>query len=221
MQHLEGSHPALYVWSKNRLLAQLLAAEIEEISGHSVHIITHVTLPLKEFLEDASEHLLFCDCWQEDVTQVVKRLNGLAKDVQGTVRFALVNVEKASSLAQVISKVQIDGIFRSKDPLTTIRKGIRGLLDGELWLSRDLMQQTLQSARRGNNESLSTEPLLTSREKEILQNIAAGYSNQEIAKRLYISINTVKTHVSNIYAKINAPNRIQAILWATKYLDTL
>jgi DNA-binding NarL/FixJ family response regulator len=52
---------------------------------------------------------------------------------------------------------------------------------------------------------------LTPREHEVLQLIAQGYSNQEIAERLYVSLNTVKTHVSNLLAKLESERRTQAV----------
>ncbi len=47
---------------------------------------------------------------------------------------------------------------------------------------------------------------LSTREEEVLKLLAAGCSNQEIAKQLYISQNTVKTHIKNIYAKMGGVN---------------
>ncbi len=55
---------------------------------------------------------------------------------------------------------------------------------------------------------------LTSREKEILNFVAKGSSNQEIADKLYIREVTVKTHLNNIFKKLNVTNRTQAVLLA-------
>jgi DNA-binding CsgD family transcriptional regulator len=52
---------------------------------------------------------------------------------------------------------------------------------------------------------------LSNREYEILQLLAKGYSNAEIAKRLYLALSTVKTHVSNIFVKMDVKSRAQAI----------
>ena len=52
---------------------------------------------------------------------------------------------------------------------------------------------------------------LSEREMEVLQSIVDGLSNQEIAGRLFISLNTVKTHIKNLYTKLNATSRTQAI----------
>jgi LuxR family maltose regulon positive regulatory protein len=58
--------------------------------------------------------------------------------------------------------------------------------------------------------------LLSERELEVLQWLAAGVSNREIGRRLYITESTVKTHVYNIFGKLNVCNRTQAALQARK-----
>jgi NarL family two-component system response regulator LiaR len=58
---------------------------------------------------------------------------------------------------------------------------------------------------------------LTPREIEVLQLIATGLSNREIAERLVISQKTVKVHVSNILGKLNLSDRIQAAIYAVKH----
>ncbi|MGG0239726.1 response regulator [Bacillus rhizoplanae] len=59
--------------------------------------------------------------------------------------------------------------------------------------------------------------MLTKREKEVLREIAKGRSNKEIAAELHITEQTVKTHVSNVLAKLNVDDRTQAALYAVKH----
>lgn len=57
---------------------------------------------------------------------------------------------------------------------------------------------------------------LTNREYQILKLIVQGHSNSDIAEQLFLSISTIKTHVSNLYTKMNVKSRIQAINMAKK-----
>lgn len=52
---------------------------------------------------------------------------------------------------------------------------------------------------------------ISTREYEVLKLIAMGYSNREIADKLFVSTNTIKTHTSNLFSKLNARRRTQAI----------
>jgi DNA-binding NarL/FixJ family response regulator len=52
---------------------------------------------------------------------------------------------------------------------------------------------------------------LTNREYEVLQLLVQGHSNAEIAEKLFLSLSTVKTHVSNLFVKMEVKNRIQAV----------
>ncbi len=61
-----------------------------------------------------------------------------------------------------------------------------------------------------------TEFYFTNREKNIIEYIKLGYSNKQIAKTLYISLGTVKQHVSNIINKANAINRVNLIFILAK-----
>jgi DNA-binding NarL/FixJ family response regulator len=55
------------------------------------------------------------------------------------------------------------------------------------------------------------------REREVVEKLAEGFSNREIARHFNISPHTVKTHTYNIYTKINVENRLQASLWLGRH----
>lgn len=59
---------------------------------------------------------------------------------------------------------------------------------------------------------------LTLRELEVMKAMQQGASNQDISQMLYISENTVRTHIYNIFKKIAVKNRTQAVKWADAYL---
>lgn len=96
---------------------------------------------------------------------------------------------------------------------------LRALERGEAAISRVMMKRVLEEFAQ-STPPVSQEPSpligLTSREIEVLQELADAITNQEIANRLYISENTVKNHVHNILEKLNLSNRREAIEFARK-----
>lgn len=64
--------------------------------------------------------------------------------------------------------------------------------------------------------TLAESELLSEREKEVLILLAAGHTNAEIAEKLFVSSNTVKTHLSNLYLKLDVNRRTQAVQKARK-----
>jgi DNA-binding NarL/FixJ family response regulator len=96
--------------------------------------------------------------------------------------------------------------------------GIRAVHAGESLLSPSLTGRVVESFQRssavldpGSRQLLGT---LTNREKEILQLIARGLSNAEMAGELHVSETTVKTHVSRVLMKLGLRDRVQAVIYA-------
>lgn len=96
---------------------------------------------------------------------------------------------------------------------------LRALERGEAAISRVMMKRVLEEFAQ-STPPVSQEPSpligLTSREIEVLQELADGITNQEIATRLFISENTVKNHIHNILEKLRLSNRREAIDFARK-----
>lgn len=79
-----------------------------------------------------------------------------------------------------------------------------------VWLGKALFKQKPKHADTAS-ESLGEVPEISKREKEVLELICKGLSNQEIADRLFISLPTVKSHVSNLFSKFDVKRRTQLI----------
>jgi NarL family two-component system response regulator LiaR len=101
-------------------------------------------------------------------------------------------------------------VSRSCDP-ELLEKALRAVKRGEVWISHRASSQLLKKlVRRGHQEEIGE---LTRREWEILALVAAGKRNKEIASRLCVSENTVKTHLYAIYRKLHASTRMEAALF--------
>ena len=110
----------------------------------------------------------------------------------------------------------IRGLFYQQDTQHTMNRGFAAILQGEIWVPREALLSWMQNgSRRDKTTSLNG---LSDREASVLNLIGAGLSNKEISEQLYISTNTVKAHLYNIYKKIEVNNRLQAALWASENL---
>ncbi len=94
-----------------------------------------------------------------------------------------------------------------------IAHAVRTVAAGESLLFPEAIRR-LVSARTSGGTHARAAKKLTRREAEVLRLIATGLSNQDIAAALVISLETVKTHVGNIFGKLGAGNRSQAVVIA-------
>ena len=76
---------------------------------------------------------------------------------------------------------------------------------------------TLVAYRRRHGGTARVGVRLTDRETTILELVGTGVPNQEIADRLYLSLNTVKTYIRSAYRKIGVTRRAEAVLWAVHH----
>jgi len=95
---------------------------------------------------------------------------------------------------------------------------IRAVVDGEIAITPSLVRAVVDHVRNAGRRQLS-QPVpgvdeLTEREREVLEYLAAGRSNAEIAEALFLSEATVKTHLSRVLAKLGVRDRVQAVIAA-------
>jgi len=91
---------------------------------------------------------------------------------------------------------------------------VRGAAAGEAVLSPALLSRLMSRVHRGAEPRLGAD--LTARELEVLGLVAEGLSNAAIAKRLWLSVNTVRNHVANLLGKLGVHSKLEALAVATR-----
>lgn len=212
------SDNSVHIVSKNALQNELFISFLEKETALKITSSPSLAeVPQPEAQHDAKQ-LLLLDCMGLEPDQIWMKL-GIGSEINpARTLIALFNVEKGRDLESESVDRGIRGIFYINEPLEIFSKGILAILNGEMWYSRQVVSKLLLDNRASFKLKGQTSVLLTVRERQILIEIASGASNQEIADALFISLHTVKTHIYNIYKKINVSNRLQATLWVAKYL---
>lgn len=105
----------------------------------------------------------------------------------------------------------VAGYVLKDDPSEMLVRAVRTIAQGDDWVSPQAAQILVESVRAQEGTAVTE---LTPREKDVLELVALGHRNQEIAAELVISEQTVKNHVSNIFSKLGVDTRVEAALYA-------
>jgi NarL family two-component system response regulator LiaR len=105
--------------------------------------------------------------------------------------------------------------FLSKDmELGSLPRALRSTIDGEAAISRRLAMHLVQHFRTTPSAGMGLRPVrspLTDREWEVLDLLSGGASNEDIARLLVLSSETVRSHMKNLYRKLGVGSRQQAV----------
>lgn len=162
--------------------------------------------------------LLFIETAQNDAWNKLKE--HLVK-LKVNCDIVLFNLDENPELANRALLSGIRGVFYTTDNADVLMKGIRLLMENQLWYRRDIMCNALNRMLQFNKDALhkltegDIEPVkLTKREKAIISLMSKGAKNKEIAEDLNISPHTVKTHLYSAFRKTKCRNRIELLSWA-------
>jgi NarL family two-component system response regulator LiaR len=110
----------------------------------------------------------------------------------------------------------VRGYFDLNDPSNQLTDAVHIIHKGEIWLPRDKMSSIMDRIISVVGRDLKEKTLdqLTPTEFQVLRLIGQGKSNDEIAESMFISKNTVRSHIKSIYAKFDTHNRLQLALYA-------
>jgi len=107
------------------------------------------------------------------------------------------------------------GVVWKQSASALLLKSIRKVNAGEIWLDNRMTAELIDAFKKSSDSGARREkPLLSPREREIVQLVAQGFRNREIAEKLFISEQTVKNHLHNIFDKLGVSDRLELALYA-------
>lgn len=208
----------VFVSGPVRLQNELMAFFLEQqtgttcLTGQNLHSIQDID-------DHAGQPILFLvDCQGRNLESLLSELELYRQKKLARILVALFNMDDSLGMEEEAMLRGVRGFFYVGDPLDRFPKGVCAIFDGELWASREIMSKCIIQHKRQDSLPRGDATGLTPREVEILAMVAVGSKNEEIAEKLCISPHTVKTHIYNIFKKIDVPNRLQAALWAANNL---
>jgi LuxR family transcriptional regulator of csgAB operon len=209
----------IYIVGPGKLQNELMAFFLEQQTGATCR--TSLDLGGVQDIDD--EHagqpvLVLLDCKGRSVDSLLADIELCRQEKLPQALVALFNVNVDFGIEQESVLLGIKGFFYEHDPLKRLPRGVSAIFDGQLWASREVMSRCIMQNKQQKHPPKGDVAGLTPREVEILAMVAVGAKNEEIAEKLYISPHTVKTHIYNIFKKIDVPNRLQAALWAASNL---
>jgi DNA-binding NarL/FixJ family response regulator len=206
---------SVVIIGRSSLQNKLLSDLIEERTGY-ISLIRSVDdltgLPI------GANALALLDVEHAAVRDIITHLQALAASASCR-NVALINVKEDVTFLQVAAWPGVKGVFFREASQENLLKGVQGILDGEYWLPRRILSAHLERTRMRQRSCALEEVALTPKEIETLKLLTSGNSNSSIARRLSVSLHTVKTHNYNVYRKIRVSNRVQAMQWALQNID--
>ena len=140
------------------------------------------------------------------------------KEVAPTARIIMLTVSDEEADLYDAVKNGASGYLLKDSSIDEVAQAIRVVADGQSLISPSMAIKLLDEFKqmsRSDRQQVPS-PRLTDRELEVLKLVAQGLNNREIAKRLFISENTVKNHVRNILEKLQLHSRMEAVMYAVK-----
>lgn len=163
--------------------------------------------------------ILLCKAAGPDTISLVEDLR---QEHEGAQVIMLMDVCDPDIMTRAL-EAGVRGICLKSTSSRRIRVGIECILKGEVWFDEGLLKPLITSTRKAvkladvsENWAESTEVVLTNRQRHILSLVSQGYSNKKIGALLFVSHETVKSHLQRIMERLAANDRTEAVVKAIK-----
>ncbi|MBE0699844.1 MAG: response regulator transcription factor [Anaerolineaceae bacterium] len=190
-------------------------------SGLATFLSAYEDLELVGEAKNGIEALHFCHQQQPDVILMdlmmpvmdgISATRAILADYPDIHIIAMTSFDEANLVNEVLGAGAMSYLLKNITADELVR-AIRDAVSGRSTLSPEAAQVLIESTRITKQPPCD----LTEREMEVLHLVVQGYSNQQIANEMVITVATVKAHVSNTLAKLHVSSRAEAIAYALKH----
>ena len=127
-------------------------------------------------------------------------------------RIAVVVVTASELLGDALSAIRLGAraVVLKRFAVETLMDAIRSVSAGNIWMPPNVQGELAERLRQPGARPLSV------REEEVVRHVALGLRNAEVAKKLFISEQTVKTHLNNVFQKLGIQDRVELTIYAIR-----
>ena len=131
-------------------------------------------------------------------------------------RILVIATRSGDDTAERVLRSGASGLLPKESDFDTLVRAVRAVAAGELWANRIVTAQALERLTGVSSRDGATDGRLTRREADVVAAVALGLRNKEVARKLGISEQTVKSHVNNVLRKLHLQSRMALALYELK-----
>lgn len=204
----------LFIDDHAAIFDSLITVVKDQFSDVEVNVFDNASLALEHLLTGEIYDLILLDLDMPTMSgyEFIKQLNGNGIYIPTAILSGYISSEKLIE----IKELGAVGFIPKTSDTRGFLKAIKTVLEGEFYFSEQLIAEheaNIQATRTATAEKLH----ISTRQLQVLECIAKGLSNQAIADSLFISLDTVKSHIKSLYQSLDAKNRVECAQHALKY----
>lgn len=197
--------------------AEVLARRLDAEPGIDAFFATSIEQAWRVMLEGRAVDLLLLNIGLGESDGIRFAHEVLSRNPE----MRIVAVTASEDESQVVEAVRagIYGWVPKNEPLEYLLSVVRGALSGETWIPPRLLTRVLAELTSAQDNSTEDDHLLatlTTREGEVLNCLCSGMKKDDIAQHLYLSRNTVRTHIQNVLGKLGVHSTLAAVALAKR-----
>lgn len=213
-----GDKIRLVIADDQRLLREMLHLALRQEKGIEIVGEAANCLQAVDVISDLKPDIVLLDI-------IMPEMNGIKvlpaiREKSPKTKALMLTVANDETMILKALKAGAKGYLSKDVGISDLIKAIQAVHQGELWVERKLMARFFEgeaiAGPKGEDRSGKTKESLTPREQEVLRLLTKGSTNKELAKALFISEKTVKSHLNSIFRKLKVSRRLQAILYAIR-----